>query len=102
MNGIVTRDIDYSKTLIDDLKSGICPFRFLNKYPFYDAPDLTTEWCVQLVDIKSSLLERNVKDGNFFDSFKLIMTDLKLGNSKNLIEKLSKYLKEVCDFDIMY
>lgn len=96
----VIRNIDYSKSIIDDLKEGICPFRFLDRYPFYDDPDSTIEWCNQLVDLDSALLGIYVEDGNFFHSFGSITKNILSTNSYEHIGKMVTYLKQTYDFDI--
>lgn len=96
----VVRTIDYSKSIIDDLKDGICPFRFLDRYPFYDDPDSTIEWCNQLVDLNSALLGIYVEDGNFFHSFGSIAKNVLSTSRYEHIRKLVKYLKDTYDFDI--
>lgn len=96
----VVRTIDYSKSIIDDLKEGVCPFRFLDRYPFYDDPDSTIEWCNQLVDLGSDLLGKYVKDGNFFHSFESLIKKMSSSSSYEYIGKLVTYLKQTYDFDI--
>ena len=95
------RTIDYSKTLIDDIRGGICPFRFLDKYPFYDAPDKTIEWCNQLVDLNSILLGIYIKNGKFFQSFRSIINDVTSSCSHEKVKKLLTYLKDTYNFTIL-
>lgn len=95
------RTIDYSKTLIDDIRGGKCPFRFLDKYPFYDAPDKTIEWCNQLVDLNSILLGVYIKNGKFFQSFRSIINDVTSSCSHEKVKKLLTYLKDTYNFTIL-
>lgn len=91
--------IDYSKSILDDLKEGICPFRFLDKYPFYDDADATIEWCNQLAEMESALLGVYLEEGKFFHSFGSITKKLS-SNSYDKAEKLMIYLKRTYKFDI--
>lgn len=88
LKGKTVRTINYSKSIIDDLKEGICPFRFLDRYPFYDDPDMTIEWCDQLVELKSVLLGIYVDEGKFFQSFGSIIKNVTSNSSHEQIAKL--------------
>lgn len=94
------RTIDYSKNLINDLEEGICPFRFLDRYPFFDAPDMTIEWCNQLVNLDSTLLGIYIDEGKFFQSFSSIIKNVTNDSSHEKISRLMTYLKQTYNFEI--
>lgn len=100
INGITTRTVNYDATFMDDICVGICPFRFIDKFPYPDAPEITLDWCELLVDLESPLLGEYIEKGLFFHSFTSIAKSITSPKALSQLAALSKYLKKEYDYDL--
>lgn len=100
INGVTTRTVNYDATFIDDICDGICPFRFIDKFPYLDAPEITLDWCELLVNLKSPLLGEYIEKGLFFHSFTSIAKSITSPKALSQLDALSKYLKKEYDYDL--
>lgn len=87
--------VDTGKTLFDDLAGGICPFRFLDTYPFPDACEKSVDWCFLLVKLQSRLLDSYIRQGLFFPSFSRMIKEHVLAAAyQSKIERIRRYMME--------
>lgn len=100
INGITTRTVNYDATFMDDICEGICPFRFIDKFPYPDAPEITLDWCELLVDLESPLLGEYIEKGLFFHSFTSIAKSITSPKAFSQLAALSIYLKKKYDFNL--
>jgi len=87
-------------TFMDDICEGICPFRFIDKFPYPDAPEITLDWCELLVDLESPLLSEYIEKGLFFHFFTSIAKSITSPIAISQLYDLSIYLKKKYDFNL--
>lgn len=101
INGVTTRIVNYSVSIFDDLGDGICPFRFINKYPYRDAPELTLDWCILLMNLDSPLLGEYIEKKSFFSSFSSLVNDVACPKAQRQIRELTEYLRTKYDYELL-
>lgn len=81
--------IDCSKTIFDDIKIGICPFQILGKEPYWDAIQLSVDWCYLLMNLDSVIIKEYIKTG-YFSSLRDIIKVKENELTSDYVLKVSK------------
>lgn len=92
--------IDFSKTIFDDIKAGLCPFYILNKDPFWDDITLTIDWCYLLVNLESTILKEYIGTNYFNILITRIQSNELTSDYKVKILKIKKYLWDKYEFQL--
>ena len=92
--------IDFSKTIFDDIKAGLCPFYILNKDPLWDDITLTIDWCYLLVNLESAILKEYIGTDYFNIITRRIQSNELTSDYKVKILKIKKYLWDKYEFQL--